>query len=533
MTTHHPSTPSKNGVVLTRRMFLLAAGATTLAACSSKKTAETTDTTADTIDTTAADTTAGGSNSAETTKASANATSATDAASTGFNALWIPPLLKGPSFDLALAPSAAKLLDGSSAATIAYNGAPMWGPTLLMKKGEKVSLNVTNNLTEDTTAHWHGIHLPPEMDGGPHQTIAAGKTWSPTWTVKNNAATFWYHPHAHELTWKQLNQGAGGFIIVQDDEESALALPRTYGVDDIPVVFSSRKFDSTGQIDTTAIYGDYALANGVMNAEIKVPAQLVRFRILNAEVERAYTLGFSDERSFSVIATDGGLVEVPVKVTRLVMLPGERYEIVVDLGGDSVGASLAMQSLNGGYSLGYPGGEPNETGEFGSKLNNKTFDLLRLTVIATTDDAVKILPSTLVKNTLWTASDATNKRTINITDEGPGTPFTFDNKSYSMDTMNQTVKLNTVEAWTVTNDQVFGHSFHIHDVQFAIVDRSSGTIADYEKGWKDTCYIPVNESVTFVAKFDDYASTEHPFMYHCHMSNHEDEGLMGQFLVIP
>ena len=76
------------------------------------------------------------------------------------------------------------------------------------------------------------------------------------------------------------------------------------------------------------------------------------------------------------------------------------------------------------------------------------------------------------------------------------------------------------------------HSFHIHDVQFAIVERSTGPVAEYEKGWKDTFYIQINESVTFVAKFDDYASNDHPFMYHCHMSNHEDEGLMGQFLVV-
>ena len=137
-----------------------------------------------------------------------------------------------------------------------------------------------------------------------------------------------------------------------------------------------------------------------------------------------------------------------------------------------------------------------------------------------------------MENSLWTAADATNERTIAITDTGPGTPFTFDDQSYSMDHVAQTVVLDTVEAWNIENGRIFGHSFHIHDVQFAIVERSSGPVPDYEKGWKDTFYIQIDESVSFVAKFDDYASSEHPFMYHCHMANHEDEGLMGQFLVV-
>jgi bilirubin oxidase len=441
-------------------------------------------------------------------------------------------MVTGTKFDLSLAPSSASLLDGKSASTIAYNGSPMWGPTLVMKRGDTVTVNVTNGLGEATTAHWHGVHLPADMDGGPHQVIAPGATWSPTWTVKNNASTYWYHPHAHELTWKQLSEGAGGFLIVQDDEESALALPRTYGVDDIPVVLTSRSFDSTGQINTTTIYGDHALANGVINAEAKLPAQLVRLRILNAEIERAYTLGFADGRTFWVIGTDGGLVDAPVALTKLTMLPGERYEIVVDLGGDTVGTSVAMQSFNGGYALGYPGGEATQSGTFGSKLNNTTFDVLRLTVMAATADAVHVLPKTLASKQLWAAADATHERSIAITDTGPGTPFTFDSNGYSMDRIDQKVVLDTVEAWHIQNGNIFSHSFHIHDVQFAIVERSTGPVPAYEKGWKDTLYIQRNEKVTFVAKFDDYSSSDHPFMYHCHMANHEDEGLMGQFLVV-
>ena len=100
-----------------------------------------------------------------------------------------------------------------------------------------------------------------------------------------------------------------------------------------------------------------------------------------------------------------------------------------------------------------------------------------------------------------------------------------------MDYINQHVKLGATEAWTITNDRVFGHSFHIHDVQFKIISRSTGAIPAHENGWKDTFSIQPSEKVTFLAKFDDYASSEWAYMYHCHMANHEDGGLMGQFLV--
>lgn len=467
------------------------------------------------------------------TAATAETVTANTSVSTeGYRPLWIPPMLTGSDFDLTLAPASAQLFDGDATATMGYNGERFWGPTLIMRKGANVRLNVTNNLDEETTTHWHGFHIPAEMDGGPMQAIAPGATWSPTFEVKNNAATYWYHPHMHELTWKQLNLGAGGFIIIQDDEEGALALPRTYGVDDIPLMLTSRKFLDANAIDTTGIYGDHMLTNGVLFAEVGLPAQLVRLRILNAEIERVYNLGFSDDREFHVIGTDGGLVNSPVAVTRLIVAPGERYEIVLDLTSDPVGEVLDLMAYNADQTFGFPGGEPQTSGVFGSLLNNTTFEILHINVIAATANAITVLPAMLVDNTYWTASDSTNERTINITDQGPGTPFTFDGEGYDMDTINHTVVLDTIEQWTVTGGSTFSHSFHVHDVQFSLVSRSTGPVGEHERGWKDTVYVFKGEAVQFVAKFDDFASSEHPYMYHCHMSNHEDEGLMGQFLVV-
>jgi bilirubin oxidase len=439
--------------------------------------------------------------------------------------------LSGTSFNLNLVDTFAQLREGNQTITAGINN-KIWGPTLVFQKGDVVHMNVHNQLNDSTTIHWHGMHLPAVMDGGPHQVIPPGTVWQPYWEVTNNAGTYWYHPHLHEMTQEQLTKGLGGFIIVQDPQEAALNLPRTYGVDDIPIVLTSRRYDNGNQfVYTNTAYGDYMLTNGTPDAEVSLPKQFVRLRILNAEMERAYNLGFSDNRTFYVIANDGGLVNTPVAVTRVIMAVGERVEILVDMSNDVVGSSIDLKAYNSGFALGFPGGEPNTSGQFGSLLNNIDFNVLHINVSATTANPITTMPAVLANNVYWTASDATVNRTVSVTGGQGPVPFTFDNTAFDLGVINKIVQLNDIEKWTITNNQIFGHSFHIHDVQLKLVSRSTGTLEPYESGWKDTFYLPRNTSATFVAKFDDYADPIHPFMYHCHFSNHEDAGMMGQFVV--
>jgi blue copper oxidase len=448
-----------------------------------------------------------------------------------YNTLWIPDTLSGTTFNLNIRDTFVQFRPGNQTITGGINNA-FWGPTLIMNQGDSVHMNVRSYLNDTTTIHWHGMHLPAVMDGGPHQTIPPGTIWQPYWKVTNNATTFWYHPHLHMKTEEQIASGIGGFIIIRDAAEAALALPRKYGVDDIPLALTSRSFDANNAFITVSPYGDYMLVNGTMNPEVSLPKQFVRLRILNAELERGYNLGFGDNRAFYVIGNDGGLLSAPVSVTRVKLMVGERVEILVDLGSDVVGSSIDLKAFNGGMPFGFPGSEPGTTGPFGSLLNNTTFTILHINVAATTTGAITTLPATLVSNTYLTAADATVTRTVNVTDGTPGVgPFLFDHTPFALATINKTVKLNTVEKWSVTNNNVFGHSFHIHDIQFKILSRSTGPVSNYESGWKDTYFLGVNETVTFVAKFDDYADALHPFMYHCHMAPHEDGGLMGQFIV--
>ncbi len=450
-----------------------------------------------------------------------------------YNNLWIPDTLNGTHFELTIKDTIKQIRPGNQTITGGINN-NFWGPTLFINKGDTVHMNVRNKLNDSTTIHWHGMHLPAVMDGGPHQIIPPGTLWQPFWQVKNQAGTYWYHPHLHEMTTEHLTKGIGGFIIVRDAEEAALALPRTYGIDDIPIMLTSRRYDSNNQfVFVNTAYGDYLLTNGISDAQVSLPKQMVRLRILNAETERGYDLGFSDNRTFYIIGNDGGLLNAPVAVTRVKLMVGERVEILVDLNNDAVGSSLDLKAYNSGQAFGFPGGEPNTSGQFGSLLNNIDFTVLHINVSSTLTNAITTVPTTLVNNTYWTAADASVNRTIQVMGGQGPMPFMFDGGSFDMNTINKTVQLNDIEKWTITNNNIFGHTFHIHDVEFKIVARNglSNSVGSHESGWKDVLYLPRGESATFVAKFDDYADPIHPFMYHCHFTNHEDAGMMGQFVV--
>src|SRR5690606_24036249 len=175
----------------------------------------------------------------------------------------------------------------------------------------------TNSLGEATTLHWHGMHVAPENDGGPHTVIDAGTTWSPSFTVLDKASTHWYHPHLHMHTNEHVIKGIAGLIIVRDDEEAALALPRTYGVDDLPLVVQTKEFDADGQFVVGGALDDRLMVNGTLDPFVPAPAQMVRMRLLNGASERSFNFGFSNDMPFNQIGTDGGLLTAPVQMTRL------------------------------------------------------------------------------------------------------------------------------------------------------------------------------------------------------------------------
>jgi len=458
-----------------------------------------------------------------------------------YNTLFIPDTLSGTEFSLRIHDSTKQYLTGAATGTAAYNSNAILGPTLIFNKGNTVQMHVKNELTDSTTVHWHGIHLPAIMDGGPHQVIAPGAEWNPTWIVKNNAATYWYHPHLHMKTSEQLIQGLGGLIIVRDETESALNLPRTYGIDDIPLILNDKRFEAVTNQFIGSRYGDTMMCNGTLNAQYNVPAQVVRFRLLNAAPDRAYNIGFSDNRSFSVIGGDGGLLNNPVALTRYILSPGERIEILVNFSGQQA-QNVRLRAFNASLPSDISGSDPDNanTADFvRNKLGARDFDIVRFDVVSTTANAVTTIPSSLITNDTIDSTQASVTRTIKITQAGLACPDPttrcawFNKQFFDMNRIDYKVKQDATEIWEITNNALTSHPFHIHDVSFKILSKSTGAIPNYEKGWKDVVLVRKGETVRFIAKFSDYADSTHPYMYHCHVSFHEDEGMMGQFVVTP
>lgn len=457
-----------------------------------------------------------------------------------YNTMWIPDTLSGTNFNLAIRDTFAQIVNtGNQTITGGING-KFWGPTIFVNKGDVVHMNVQNNLNDSTTIHWHGMHLPAVMDGGPHQVIPPGTVWQPYWTVKNNAATYWYHPHLHEMTEEQITKGIGGLLIVRDSVESALSLPRKYGIDDIPLVLQDRDFTALNQFSVVP-YGDSMMTNMTLRAQYNVPAQVVRLRVLNAAIERSYNLGFSDNRTFYVIASDGGLLDAPVAKTKYLIHAGERVEILVNCTGQS-GTTVDLKAYNSQLAGFIAGGESFPNGPFANALGHIDFNILHLNIGAQTANPITTIPTALTTNVLLNAANANVTRYLTISDSAgvPGilgpNAFIINHRLFDINYIDYTVPLDNTEIWQITSSSVFGHPFHIHDVEFNIISINGAPPDATQAGWKDVVFVkgktgPTNTVVKFIAKFEDFADPMHPFMYHCHISLHEDEGMMGQFVV--
>lgn len=463
----------------------------------------------------------------------------------GQNLLVIPSTLSGTTFNLDIQAGTQTFYSGKSTPTYGINGTWL-GPTLMVNKGDSITLNVKNNLTVKTTMHWHGLHVAAHNDGGPHQIILPGATWSPSFRIRNNASTFWYHPHGQGQTDPQVSKGLAGLIIVRDNQESALTLPRNYGVDDIPLIVQSKAFDVLQQIAIATDMDTALFVNGTLNPYFDAPAQVLRFRVLNGSSMRSYYFGFSNNLSFYQIGTDGGLLDTPQSMQRILLSPGERAEILVNFAGKS-GQTLYLMNYGSELPAGIYGsdsvGDANNTiGEYKSNfLNGTDRKILQLNIVNSTSGAVTSIPNSLVPFSPYKVTDAKLTRTIvfdtlrllpSDTPNRAEGPFGFDGKTFNMDSINQTVYLNNTEIWNLVNKTLIAHPFHIHNVQFNIIEEHGVAIAPAKRGWKDVVLVMPHDSAKFITRFTNFTDPKVPYMYHCHLLHHEDDGMMGSFVVV-
>lgn len=442
------------------------------------------------------------------------------------NELAVPPL--APSrvvdgtrvFSLTAQEGVTEFRPGVETSTWGFDGSYL-GPTLRAERGERVAVEVTNDLDEPTSVHWHGMHLPAAMDGGPHQEVAPGDTWRPTWEIDQPAATLWYHPHPHGATEEHVYRGLAGMFLLDDDASRAADLPHTYGVDDVPIIVQDKVLDDDGQLELAdngsepGTLGDVVMTNGTVGAYREVTSERVRLRLLNGSTARTFQLGFTD-RDLQLVATDGGLLEAPVELDRVRLAPGERAEVVVRMRPGETTRLHSFEADLGGVVVPFAMG------------GNDAFDVLELRAA----DELTPSPEPAWAPSALAAQDALHEDEVAVTRTFELDDRKINGRSMDLGRIDEVVTEGGTEIWEVRSIVPMPHSFHVHDVQFRILSVDGDAPPPELAGPKDTVYLEPNRTYRLLMRFEDYTDPDVPYMFHCHMLLHEDEGMMGQFVVV-
>ena len=487
---------------------------------------------------------------------------------------------------------ASELLKGNPSSLQAMPGSYL-GPIIRIRKGALMRVRFTNDLSEPSSIHWHGLLVPERMDGHPRDVVAPGGSYVYEFPVLNRAGTYWFHPHPHSLTGGQVYRGLAGLFIVSDDEEAGLNLPS--GEYDVPLVLQDRAFGAQNQLiylqgggGTTGghggmmmgrggtmdhqggmggmggmmdrmmgFLGDRILVNGRPDFVLPVATRAYRLRLLNGSNSRIYKLAWQDGSPLTVIATDGGLLAKPVQRPYVMLGPGERVELWADFStlgasGERALQSLAFSGAEGDEMMSGHGGMGGMHGMMGGTRalpNGAPFPVLRVRAVRE-ERETRTLPAnltTLPRHRLEEAVNGRAPRRFALTMRGM--TWLINGRSFEMEDVapDETVRLNTVEAWEFVNERNPGemmeqngmvHPMHIHGVQFQVVERQVApdlkpgwdTVKDgyVDEGWKDTFLIMPGERVKLVMRFQDHPGL---FLYHCHNLEHEDMGMMRNYRI--
>ncbi len=447
-----------------------------------------------------------------------------------------------------------------------YAGKAFQNPILRIETGARFAVSLDNALTEPTIIHWHGLHTPAVMDGHPVNSIAPGSKYDYDFTVRNRGGTYWYHTHAHGLTAKQAYHGLASFLLVEDDDQRKLAkaLDLQLGVTDLPLVIQDKQFDTEGRLRyqpnaheaMMGWLGDIVLSNLTPNAFHTVAPRTYRLRLLNGSNARIYRLAFvngNKSLNFTVIGTDGGLIERPENVVEAFLAPGERLDVLFDAGQAQAGDDIFLKSLafdpmenegQGGMAGG--GGMGQMMGNMGNMGSSRlplgmAFNVLKLNVAAG-DRVVTPLPASLSKITPI-RTESVPDRLIELSMEHMR--FLINGRTFRMDEIAFDVKRGATEVWRISNPAVgMPHPMHLHGFSFQVVERINSppalsamarfgkgrTVSDL--GWKDTVLVWPGETVRIAIDFTHDFPGNQTYLFHCHNLEHEDGGMMVNYRVL-
>jgi FtsP/CotA-like multicopper oxidase with cupredoxin domain len=403
--------------------------------------------------------------------------------------------------DALLTAGAAELDLGSHASRgWGYNGT-LPGPTLCVRVGARARIGVLNQLSEDTTVHWHGMVVPTPMDGHPTDAVPPGTGYSYEYPIVQRAAMNWYHPHPHGRTGRQVWRGLAGALIVEDPVAER-GLPS--GDREIPLLLRDGLLDGTGQLEyrrrDSGMVGDFPLVNGVPYPRVTLVPAIHRFRVLNAANARVFRLAMSNGSRFTLIGNDGGLLEQPLELDRIELGPAERVDILLDLSDHPSGAELSL------------------------RCNRAGWDLLEMHV-AGEPDRETVIPSAFSPIPRLSVGAGTRRRAFRF--EGHRR---INGREYRMDRIDFRVPLGETEIWEFESAGGAPHPVHVHGAHFQVISRSGGRgrVFPWEQGWKDTVLVEDRERVEIAIRFDSYTGV---YLLHCHKLEHEDAGMMLNFEV--
>ena len=419
---------------------------------------------------------------------------------------------------LGAAPTAVTLVPGRSTALWLYNGvAP--GPLIELREGQRARIRFDNALAQDTTVHWHGLPVPPPQDGNPMDPVRPGASRTYEFDVPaGTAGTYWYHPHAHRTTAEQVAHGLAAPLIVRADDDPLSHLP------EVTLFVSGIRLDADAQVSpetpmdwTLGRQGETLLVNGGrLPVHTVRPGTTQRWRILNATSARYLRIAL-EGHALTLVGTDGGLLAAPVAgLSEIVVAPAQRIEVLVTVG-TAPNARYRLRALR--YQSDFMG--------MGTYRDD---DLLTLATSAEAPAAPLPIPPSLRPLPALGAAVATQRVELS---EGMGmgmmgggsTGFLINGRSFDMDRVDLTSMQGRVELWNIVNTTSMDHPFHIHGTQFQLVSREAGgvvTPAPY-LAWLDTVNVPSRQSATIRVR----QSMPGKRMFHCHILEHEDAGMMG------
>ena len=433
------------------------------------------------------------------------------------------------SLDLEAKPQQVQL-GNVSANLLAYNGT-VPGPLLEARPGDRVQIRFTNQLSQPTNLHYHGLHIPIGGTGDdPFLAISPGERHTYEYQIPDAhpAGTFWYHPHKHGLVAEQLFGGLAGLFVIRGELDE---IPQVKAAKEEFLVLKDFALDRSGNVaDTGHMAAMTGRAGGLLTASGQInpamPLQkggLLRLRLLNASPSRFYRLSL-EGHAMHLIATDGGAISSPVELSDVVLAPGERAEVLVQGNQDPGNYRLINQPFNPAQG-GMMGGMMS-----GNRNSDRSETVATLVYEGETEEmplpreliAVEPLPEPSTTRQFTLNHGMGGGGMMNGGMMGGGMVFMINGKSFDPARIDTQVMLDTVEDWEITNTGSMAHPFHVHTNKFQIVDKN-GQPASYA-AWKDVVSVSPGETVRIRMAFRNYTGKT---VYHCHVLDHEDRGMMG------